>query len=140
MSEIWRDIKESNGYQISNIGRVRSSKKAIIKHRLSGKYNRVTIKLNNLKRKNIRIVELVKEAFPEYSSFMDVIINLKPKYRSFPVIQYINVLSVRLYYKKWNSVIEASNETGIHPDSIVKTALGKRGSAGNCYWEFASKE
>jgi hypothetical protein len=105
MEEIWRDIANYDGYQISNTGLVRSlkwGKSRILKQKRDGNYMRIDLMANG-KKKRERIHRLVLSAFV-------------PNIDNKPIVDHINrnTFDNTLNNLRWVSNVESGLNTSRH--------------------------
>lgn len=166
MEEIWKDIKGYEGlYQISNLGRVKSlgngksRKEKILKPRKnSAGYLRVML-CKEGKIKDFYIHRLVANTFlsnpNNYTQInhkneiktCNYVSNLEWCTAKYNINYGSHNESVRKAQKckkvicietnvTYESIREASRQTGIHQWSISNCCNGKRNTAGGCHWKF----
>lgn len=167
MQEIWKEIKDTNGfYYVSNFGNVYSVLNSkILKLRNNGNgYLCIYLRLNNNIKKKFFIHRLVAETFiPNSNNLPQVnhkdenkmnncVDNLEwctAKYnQNYGNVKQkvLNTKSQR-YYKVQNvdtgkmylNPIAAERETGIHHDSISRNCRGESKTAGGYRWRYISE-
>lgn len=178
MEEIWKDIKDYEGYQVSNLGNVRSLDRVVTNYRgsfikkgkpksicnLTKGYKGVLL-CKNGKQKIFKIHRLVAEAFlPNPNNLPQV--NHKNQEKDCNIV-WVNedgsidynksnlewcdnkyninyswsksIYSINLNtgeYRKYQSLTDASEKTGINKSSICNVLKNKRNKAGECIWKY----
>ena len=138
-------------YEVSTYGRIRNMKKAkrIIKQHDNGKEYLFVRLCKNGKYKNCSVHRLVANAFiPNPHNYSDV--NHKDKNRQNNHVDNLEWLPHDEHMIKnksrkvkcielntiFDSIQQASKETGVHEGNIVEVCKGKRKSCGGFTWEY----
>lgn len=154
MSEIWKDIKGFVGYQVSNLGRVKSFRQnkngRILKGSInSDGYIKVVLHSESGK-KNFSIHRLVMETFCPVENMKDLTVDHINSNKLENTLDNLQWLSRQDNVKKeqsikvlcvetdtiYNSASEAARQTGIAQANISACCNGKRKTAGGYHWKF----
>lgn len=63
LNEVWKDIPNASGFQVSNMGRIKEKEKILLPVKNKAGYNLASIKIDGKPRKHLRVHRLVAEVF-----------------------------------------------------------------------------
>lgn len=155
MNEIWKDIKGFVGYQVSNLGRVKSFRQNKNGRILKGSINSdgyiKVVLLSESGKKTFSIHRLVMETFCPVENMKDLTVDHINSNKLENTLDNLQWLSRQDNVKKeqsikvlcvetdtiYNSASEAARQTGIAQTNISACCNGKRKTAGGFHWKFA---